>query len=55
MKKNERTYLIKALVKTEEEVDNWNLLLQDHRELAPRDKPNDEEEEAKDLYKEVAG
>ena len=55
MKKNEWAYKIKVLHKTEKEVDNWNLLLQDHGELAPRDKHNDEVEEARELSKDADG
>lgn len=53
MKKTEKTYKIKAIDGTEKEVDNWNLLLQEHGELAPGDKPSDELVVARDLCEDV--
>ena len=45
--------MIKAIDGTEKDVDNWNLLLQEHGELAPGDKPSDELVVARDLCKDV--
>ena len=53
MKKTEKTYKIKAIDGTEKEDYNWNLLLQEHGELVPGDKPSDELVVARDLCKDV--
>ena len=45
--------MLKAQHGIEKEIDNWDLLLQDHGELAPRDKPKDELMEAWGLCKSV--